>query len=77
MHAPGRCSRPRWPDLGWEGLPLTPFSIAVRPDASERLVGVLWYEVGDMDGEIGVASADLVAHARDRADDDWSRRVAL
>ena len=44
--------------LGWAGLPLTAFSIAVRPDARQRLVGVLWYEVGDMDGEIGVASAD-------------------
>jgi hypothetical protein len=50
---------PALPGLGWEGLSLTPFSIAVRPDARQRLVGVLWYEVGDMDGEIGAASADL------------------
>ncbi len=50
---------PALPGLGWEGLPLTAFSIAVRPDAHQRLVGVLWYEVGDMDGEIGAASADL------------------
>jgi hypothetical protein len=50
---------PALPDMGWEGLPLAPFSIAVRPDAHQRLVGVLWYEVGDMDGEVGVASADL------------------
>ena len=46
------------PDIGHAGASLTPFSIATREDEQHQVVGVIWYEIGDLDGEIGVASAD-------------------